>query len=135
MRIRVGVCAMVCGAALIVASGSAWAHHSLFGDYDMKSMVTLRGAVAEVEWKNPHPLIYIDVKTPDGKTERWGVETGSPARLKRHGLHVTDFQVGSDVIVGGFAARDGRRTLAGWIITFTDRERQLDSDASFALGR
>jgi hypothetical protein len=136
MRIRIGACAMIFGAALTVASGSAWAHHALFGDYDTKSLITLRGTITKVEWKNPHGWIYIDVKTATGQAERWSIETGSPARMKRHGLHATDFQPGTEIIVGGFGARHGRRSVAGWIVTFPDRERtEDDTDASFTLGR
>lgn len=123
-------------ATLVLTSGLAWAHHSLFGEYDLKSSVTLRGAVSKVEWKNPHGWIFIDVKTPGGQLERWGIETGSPLRMKRRGLRPEDFQIGTEIIVGGFAARNGTRTLAGWIVTFPERERSgEEGDASFALGR
>ena len=112
------------------------AHHSVIAEFDPTKSVTLRGTLVMMEWVNPHGWIHLDVKGPDGKTERWKIETGSPARMTKRGLKKTDFRVGEDVIVGGFAARDGSRQAAGWIITFTAREREYPSrEASFPLGR
>lgn len=136
MKIKKTFATLAVGGALVLASDFAWAHHSLFADFDLKTSITLKGTITKVEWKNPHGWIYIDVKGPDGRIEKWGVETGSPLRMERRGLHRSDLRIGSEVIVGGFAARDRTRTAAGWIITFTDWEvSDEEGDASFALGR
>ncbi len=50
-----------------------------------------------MEWVNPHAWLYIDVDKPDGKTERWAVEFGSPNVLFRNGWKK------------GFAASEGMR--------------------------
>jgi hypothetical protein len=56
--------------------------------------------------------------------------------MMRRGLTKTDFPYAADIIVGGFAARNGTRTAAGWIVTFPDREASYpDREASFPLGR
>jgi hypothetical protein len=70
----------------------------------------------------------------DGKTQDWKVEAGSPLRMERRGLKKEYFKPGTQVIIGGFGARDKTRTLAGWIVSFPDREK-AGEEASFALGR
>ncbi|OFV92612.1 MAG: hypothetical protein A3G76_00565 [Acidobacteria bacterium RIFCSPLOWO2_12_FULL_65_11] len=121
-------------AALFLTTGTAWAHHSLISQYAKEKTVSLRGTVTRVVWKNPHGWIYIDVPGESGQREQWMIETGAPLRMQRRGLKATDFKVGAEVIIGGWAARDGSKTVAGWIVTFVDRETK-GQEASFALGR
>jgi hypothetical protein len=87
-----------------------------------------------MEWVNPHGWIYMDVKGADGQVENWAIETGNPYTMQKRGLSRTDFRFGTEIIVGGWVARDGTRTAAGWIISFPDREAS-GREASFSLGR
>jgi len=122
------------GGALLLASGSVWAHHSLSAHFNLDKPITLRGTVTRLAWLNPHGRIYIDVKGTDGRTESWMVETGSPLRMERRGLKKGDFQIGAEVIVGGYASRDGGRTAAGLVVRFPERETAT-REAAFSLGR
>jgi hypothetical protein len=127
---------VVFGIALLLATGPVWAHHAMIAQFALDKPITLRGTVTKMEWVNPHGWIYLDVKGADGKVENWAIETGSPLRMMKRGLKKTDFPYGADIIVGGFAARNGTRTAAGWIVTFSDREASYpDREASFPLGR
>ena len=122
----------VAGVALFFASVPAGAHHALIAQFALDKSITLRGTVTKMEWVNPHPWIHMDVKGTNGRVENWAIETGSPHRLVKAGLKKTDFKAGTEIIVGGFAAKDGRRTAAGWIVTFPEREASyLDEEASF----
>ena len=122
--------------ALFLATGSIWAHHNLAVEFDKEKPVTLRGTLTRVDWVNPHPWVYLDVKGADGRVENWAVETGSTSRLLDAGLKKTDFQYGTAVVVVGFAARSGARRAGGWTITFPDREASVPAQrASFLLGR
>jgi hypothetical protein len=125
----------VIGAALLLVSGPAWAHHAMLAQFAVNKPITLRGTLTKMEWQNPHGWIYLDVKNADGNVENWAIETGNPLRMERGGLRKTDFRPGIEIIVGAFAAKNGSRTAAGWIVAFPDREAFPDQQASFPLGR
>lgn len=124
------------GAALLFATGPASAHHAMVVEFNLDKSITLRGTLTKLEWVNPHGWIYIDAKGPEGRVESWKFETGSLFRMEKRGLKKTDFKIGSEVIISGFAAKDGTLTGAGMTITFPDREKSFPAqEASFVLGR
>ena len=98
-------------AALVVAAAMAplRAHHSFAAQYDRTKPITLKGTVTKVEWANPHIYFYVDVQTPDGKVENWAVEGGAPNSLYRNGWRKDSLQVGNDVTVDGWLAKDGSK--------------------------
>ena len=123
-------------AALLLPAGSLWAHHSMVVEFNLSKPITVQGTLTKMEWMNPHGWIHVDVKGPDGRVENWAFETGSPFRMEKRGLKKTDFRVGSEVILTGFAAKDGSKNAAGMTITFPDREASFpDREATFVLGR
>ena len=129
MRRKTTLAFVLVGAALLFATAPLSAHHSMVAEFSLNKPVALRGTLTKMEWVNPHGWIYIDVKRPDGQVENWAIEAGSPLRMQKRGLKKSDFRLGIELIVSGFAARDGSRTVAGMTVTFPDRE------ASFVLGR
>ena len=136
MRMKTTLSTAVVSAVLLLAAGPAWAHHAMVAQFAIDKPITLRGTITKMEWVNPHGWIYLDVKGPDGKVEDWKIETGSPLRMQKRGLTKADLRPGVDIIVGGFASRNGTRTAAGWIVTFPDREALYpEREASFPLGR
>ena len=127
---------VLAGVALLLLSGPVRAHHSMVAEFSQDKPITLRGTLTQMEWVNPHGWIYLDVKGTDGRVENWKVETGSPARMVKRGLKKTDFKAGDELIIGAFAAKDGSKSAAGWIVTFVDREKSFPArEASFPLGR
>ena len=136
MRKRVRVALACVGAALLLGAGPISAHHSMVAEFDLAKPITVKGTLTRMEWMNPHGWIYIDAKGADGRVENWKIEAGSPFRMTKRGLKRTDFRVGSEVIVSGFAAKDGSPTAAGLTITFPDREASFPArEATFVLGR
>ena len=128
--------ALACAATLFVTTGRVSAHHSMVAEFNLTKPITLHGTLTKLEWVNPHGWIYVDVKNAEGVAENWKIETGSPFRMEKRGLKKTDFKVGGEVIVSGFAARDGSLTAAGLTITFPDREKSFPTrEATFVLGR
>jgi hypothetical protein len=94
---------LLCAAAL---APSATAHHAFGGEFDANRPVLLRGAIVKVEWVNPHTWIHIEVKKPEGGTEVWMIEGGSPNSLLRRGVTKQSLQIGAEIVVDGYQARD-----------------------------
>ena len=85
------------------------AHHSW--PVDFSRLVTVKGAVAQFTWSNPHPMITLEVQTPDGRTEKWLV--GGPAinRMEANGWTKTTVKPG-DVITGiGYQFANGDKVI------------------------
>jgi hypothetical protein len=116
---------VVAGAALVLTAAAVpvIAHHSFAAEFDAKRPVKLRGTVTKMEWINPHSWIHIDVKTADGKTEKWMVEGGAPNALLRRGWNKNSLLPGTEILVEGFQAKDGATRANGRDITFPDGKK------------
>jgi hypothetical protein len=73
-----------------------------------------------VEWVNPHAWIHLAVAKPDGTTEEWMVEGGTPNTLLRRGINRTSLPVGTEIIVDGYQSKDRSNRANGRDITFPD---------------
>ena len=98
----------VLSAALIfVAVATISAHHTASYIYDIDRPVLLQGMVSEVEWKNPHVLLHLDVKENDGVTISWLLEARAVSIMRRMGMEQDFIQSGKSAEVTVCAARDG----------------------------
>src|ERR1700692_2820213 len=105
--------ALCVSASIVLALGSAVmplsAHHSW--PVNNNRLVTVKGTVIEFMWANPHPMMTLEVKTDDGRTEKW--QMGGPAlnRMEANGWTKTTVKTG-DVITGvGNQFADGQKTV------------------------
>ena len=120
---RTSFCVAILAAALLVAV-PARAHHAFGGEFDPNRPVLLRGKIVKVEWVNPHSWIHIEVVGTDGTKKVWMVEGGSPNSLFRRGVTRDSLQIGTEIIVDGYQARDYNSTRAnGRNITFVDGKK------------
>jgi len=116
----VKLAAGVAATALFLSVMAAFAHHAFSAEFDVNKPIRLEGTVAKMEWVNPHAWIHIDVKKPDGSTERWMIEGGTPNTLFRRGVTKDSLLPGTTIIVTGYQAKDGSLKGNGRDLTFAD---------------
>jgi hypothetical protein len=104
----------------LVAAWPARAHHAFASEFDAKKPVKFTATVTKMEWINPHAWMHVAVKKPDGTTENWMIEAGSPNSLFRRGIDKNTVRVGMEVVVDGYQARDGSRRANGRDVTLPE---------------
>lgn len=108
-------------AVVLLATGSAWAHHNMSAFFDFNQLVTQTGALANLDWRNPHIYIFVEVEN-DGATETWSFEGPPPGFFRNRNVDKATFEsfLGQDVTVEASRARDG--SLSGLIrqVTLSD---------------
>ena len=119
---RIGVCGVrtVAGIGMLSAGLPVSAHHSVALQYDMTREITVVGTVVDLEWRNPHAWLHLEVRNDAGELELWKIEFGSANSLYRRGWRPANLPVGSIVTVHGLPARDGSRSVDGEEVTLAD---------------
>jgi len=110
----------VAGLSLTLAAAPVRAHHAFSAEFDADKPLKLEGAISKTEWVNPHAWIHIDVKKPDGTSEEWMIEGGTPNTLMRRGVSRDTLKIGTMVVVNGYQAKDGSNRANGRDITYPD---------------
>jgi len=82
---------------LTAAATSVYAHHGRGATFDMKKNVTLKGTVSKVDWRNPHVVIWMDVKDQAGKVTTWGFENAGVSQLAQEGYNRNTLKIGQEV--------------------------------------
>ena len=117
MRIRIAACIAIVG---LMSGIRLLAHHSFAAEFDGTKPIRLTGALAKIEWTNPHSYFYIDVKDESGKVVTWGCEAGAPGALSRKGFKRGDLKLGDTIIVDGYLAKDGSHLVDARRVTLPD---------------
>jgi Family of unknown function (DUF6152) len=80
MSIRLRAIAVTFGVWLMASP--TLAHHSM-GTYDQSTMITMKGTVSRIEWRNPHAWITLTVNNADGTTGTQRIEIGFKPSLPK----------------------------------------------------
>jgi hypothetical protein len=95
-------------ASLLLISGVAFAHHSGVM-FDRDKEVTVKGAVKQFAFVNPHVSILISVTDEKGATADWSFEAASVRGLVSSGWRKSSLHPGDVVTLVGHPIKDGRR--------------------------
>jgi uncharacterized protein DUF6152 len=95
--------------ALVLGAVPLSAHHSW--PVNFSQLVTVKGTVMDFAWENPHPMITLEVRTDDGKTEKWLI--GGPAlnRMEANGWTKGTVKVGDTITGTGYQFSDGQKII------------------------
>ena len=92
--------------AIALAVMPLFAHHSTAA-YDTTKLVTIKGSVTSLDWRNPHVRIHLDVPDADRRIVNWDVETWGTGQLSVRGLTNGFVKPGDRVSIDVFLAKDG----------------------------
>ena len=99
-------------AFFVIGSSVAFAHHGT-ANYDTTKSVTVKGAVTNFQFINPHVIISLDVKDEKGVVQNWQGGLTSPNHLMRSGWTKDTLKTGDVITISGFPAKSGAPEM--WI--------------------
>ena len=120
---RTRILAAVAIVAAIVAAAPLLAHHSFAAEWDSTKCKEFTGILTKLDWQNPHPYFYVDIKDASGKVENWSFQAYSPVTLRRNGTDRQAFldNIGKGVWVRGCLARNEKEhAAAAGTLRFSD---------------
>jgi Family of unknown function (DUF6152) len=123
MRLKLTIAIVALGLFLAGTAVTVVAHHAFAAEFDANRPVEFTGTITRMEWVNPHVWLHMDVKKPDGTTESWAFEAGTPNVLFRRGVTKQSLLPGTVVKVDGYQAKDGTHRANGRDLTFTDGKK------------
>lgn len=77
--------------------------------FDFSQRVTQTGVLRELDWRNPHVSLLVEVEDETGDLETWSFEGPAPAFFRNRSLGRSDLEgsVGKIVTIEASLARDG----------------------------
>lgn len=114
MKLRnvLGVAAIVCASSLLASPSVA--HHSFAAEWDTTKCRDFTGVLRKLDWQNPHPYFYVDVRDPSGRVENWSFQAYSPVTLRRNGTDRQVFldNINKEVWIRGCLSKTGKMNAA-----------------------
>ena len=111
--------------SLAFAASAALAHHEITAKFDEAKRATLTGIVTDVDWRNPHVHLFVNVVGDGGVLSNWAIELESTVTLGKSGWRADTLAPGDRVTVAGLVARDGTRQIWGESVTLTATGRKV----------
>jgi hypothetical protein len=108
-RKTLGILALLLG--LMAMTTFVSAHHSR-AMFDTDTLVSVEGVVTDVQWRNPHMWVTLDVPGENGKMESWGFEGSGAASMVASGISPQILKVGNKVKIIAHPGRDKSKRIA-----------------------
>ena len=86
----------------------ALAHHSVAANFDRDVTRELDGEITAILWRNPHVAFTLTTTDSNGSQAEWNLETHSLSIMKRMDVMEPFVEVGDQVKVAGWPARQGQ---------------------------
>jgi hypothetical protein len=104
--------AILAALAAALLAGAAWAHHNMSAVFDFNDRVTLTGTLAQVDWRNPHIALMLDVQVDGQELESWSIEGPPPGFFRTRDVNKTHVEaaLGKMVTAEASRARDGSQS-------------------------
>jgi exosome complex RNA-binding protein Csl4 len=99
--------ALLTAALALAVASPALSHHS-HAMFDHAKEVTVTGTVTEFAYRNPHVLLYLDVKNDTGETVKYEIEMSNISNTVRRGIRPATFKPGDVVTAKVHPLKDGR---------------------------
>jgi hypothetical protein len=91
--------------ALLCGGVSTLAHHSVAVNFDSSQALTLTGRITELDIRNPHSQITLQVIQPDGTVKDWFIEWSDRNALVRRKVQFQLLRVGDTVTITASPSR------------------------------
>jgi hypothetical protein len=105
---HVYICAAA--AAFTILAAPLGAHHG-GAAFDQTSSVTLQGTLTELQFNNPHVLLFFDVQDDKGQTVNWSGWLTAPNKLARAGWSKRTLNPGDKIVVTGTPHKAGSKVV------------------------
>ena len=118
---RIRMLAIAATVVIALKASPLPAHHSL-GVYDQTKLVTIKGTVAQILWRNPHTWVVLNISNTDGTMATQQVEIAGPSRLLQTGFSQSSLNIGDSVTFEVWFPLDPRYSNgpAGRTVTLAD---------------
>ena len=104
-----------------------FAHHG-GAAFDQTKTTTLEGTVTELDFVNPHVVVWLDVHNSDGTMTHWSGWLTAPNKLQRAGWDKRTLKAGDRITLSGNAQKNGSPVLQIRKLTFDGKDLPLSEN-------
>jgi Family of unknown function (DUF6152) len=112
--------------SLLIVSVPLWAHHGN-AEFNTDKTVTVKGAVTEWVWANPHCFLKFDEKTSEGQVRHWVVEASNPPSMVNMGWNKYSIKSGDEVTVTMHQVKDVTKPIGRAVKVVLANGKVLDT--------
>jgi hypothetical protein len=94
-----------CVAAWVGLGALVAAHHSVAVNFDNSKALNLTGRITELDIRNPHSQITLEVRQPDGSLKEWHIEWSDRNALVRRKIPFQLLRIGDTVTINASPSR------------------------------